>query len=832
MFSAIKDLTGAGAKADESNPMYGSEFFKRIGQGAKRASDMWRPLNIRTIVPTSRVHMGGCMVGKRVFVFGGVASGRTSALWILDLNTMKWAETAQPGHVPPPRSGHTLVAVGTQLFLFGGEGDPLTRRVNTKRKPTVSHKHKVKTVSNRVDYKDSWVLDTDTLQWTALEVKEAAQALKPGEAAPIDGLQLPGSQIPQVPTARRGHSACYVGHEDGGGRSGEIWVYGGSGPDRNSGVESCFADLFVLDLATNRWRGVAVAGLGQARLHKRSGHSATFLPAAKGGGAGAAIGPRIVLVGGEGEEAPPPAQVVDLRSLTVADLPLGAPNPLPRPTLTRELPCNPGADPGWIADHIALPNPSRPGQIYIFGGRRVDSSAQGDQPGPVLRSLNTVGAIVERKVRKRLPRRLRKGGDADLEAVQGFSGVPRWELVKVDGAEPCARCAHLAVPVMEIGMLMLGGLSTESNSRYVAPDNFFLQWSYLTIEPKELVDEEEIKLPPVRFPALPGVRSLGDTVTARQVYGSVLPGEQEALQRRLDARPNEPLLHLRARHDAFKEKVRTQLGAVGAAPESWLARKMRLKHVEAMQALQAQEDKAAAPPTEEEIAHAEMVQHGMVGAGLSMGAASKAGQKMLRLQLARTGRSGAEGGGRTYRKARLPASSTAGDPAAIVVAMAQSRTMPVPTPLPDNGIRIRLSGRDEMTRRILVANAKALDAEHAHIRALRWDPARMVHFPGYTERRDDGGGGDAAGGGEGQAKTTTTTTTTTAATAANKKKKSKKKNKHGKVGQVRLKRQQEGRTTMPRLPSGRPTEYREFNQSLMDSPYEGDCRLSAVASGL
>ena len=210
------------------------------------------------------------------------------------------------------------------------------------------------------------------------------------------------------------------------------------------------------------------------------------------------------------------------------------------------------------------------------------------------------------------------------------------------------------------------------------------------------------------------------------------------------------------------------------------------------------------------MAHAEMVQRGMAGAGLSMGAAITAGQKMLRLQLARTGRN-AEGGGRTYRKARLPASLTAGDPAAIVVAMAQSRTMPAPTPLPDGG---RLSARDEITRRILVANAKALDAEHAHIRALRWDPARMVHFPGYTERRDGGGGGDAAGGG-GQAKTA-----------------KKKKNKHGKVGQVRLKRRQEGRTTMPRLPSGRPTEYREFNQSLIDSPYEGDCRLSAIASGL
>ena len=44
--------------------MYGSEFFRRIGGGAKRARDTWRDLEIRTILPTCRVHMGGALVGR------------------------------------------------------------------------------------------------------------------------------------------------------------------------------------------------------------------------------------------------------------------------------------------------------------------------------------------------------------------------------------------------------------------------------------------------------------------------------------------------------------------------------------------------------------------------------------------------------------------------------------------------------------------------------------------------------------------------------------------------------------------------------------------------
>ena len=72
-------------------------------------------------------------------VFGGWAGGNQflNDTWALDVDTLTWRAVSTRGAKPRPRAGHTAVAFGRQLVVFGGSGAGST-------------------------YGELWVLDMDT----------------------------------------------------------------------------------------------------------------------------------------------------------------------------------------------------------------------------------------------------------------------------------------------------------------------------------------------------------------------------------------------------------------------------------------------------------------------------------------------------------------------------------------------------------------------------------------------------------------------------------------------------------------------------------------------
>lgn len=74
-------------------------------------------------LPEPRDHLGAAGVGDRVVVIGG-RTGRIeshqSDTWILDQGASSW-RSARP--MPTSRGGFALAALGSRLYVFGGEGD-------------------------------------------------------------------------------------------------------------------------------------------------------------------------------------------------------------------------------------------------------------------------------------------------------------------------------------------------------------------------------------------------------------------------------------------------------------------------------------------------------------------------------------------------------------------------------------------------------------------------------------------------------------------------------------------------------------------------------------
>ncbi|XP_070205613.1 kelch domain-containing protein 1-like [Littorina saxatilis] len=67
-----------------------------------------------------------CGLGTKVYVFGGVIQGdhaepqETNDLLLFNIESETWQKVKGSGTLPPPRAAASLVAVGTKLYLFGG----------------------------------------------------------------------------------------------------------------------------------------------------------------------------------------------------------------------------------------------------------------------------------------------------------------------------------------------------------------------------------------------------------------------------------------------------------------------------------------------------------------------------------------------------------------------------------------------------------------------------------------------------------------------------------------------------------------------------------------
>jgi len=132
---------------------YGMNFDLAIFDPSARTWTNVANSRIRGTAPASRTNHAAAAVGNKMYVFGGNNNNERGVyqvlddLNVLDVDTMTWSQPATSGAKPSARSGHTLTAIGQNLYLFGGgvwnERDGWVRK-----------------------HSDVHVLDTKTMHWT------------------------------------------------------------------------------------------------------------------------------------------------------------------------------------------------------------------------------------------------------------------------------------------------------------------------------------------------------------------------------------------------------------------------------------------------------------------------------------------------------------------------------------------------------------------------------------------------------------------------------------------------------------------------------------------
>ncbi|XP_047306734.1 rab9 effector protein with kelch motifs-like [Impatiens glandulifera] len=129
-------------------------------------------------VPVPRDSHCAVAVGTKIYVYGGDCGDRYQAdVNVLDIQTFTWSKLATRGPWPGPRAGHAAFAIGFKMYVIGGVG-------------------------NKKYYNDVWVLDTNGGSWTRVEIS--------------------GPQ----PQGRFSHTAVVAHNSD-------IIIYGGCGEDEH-----------------------------------------------------------------------------------------------------------------------------------------------------------------------------------------------------------------------------------------------------------------------------------------------------------------------------------------------------------------------------------------------------------------------------------------------------------------------------------------------------------------------------------------------------------------------------------------------------------------------
>ncbi|EFJ44314.1 kelch repeat protein [Volvox carteri f. nagariensis] len=88
----------------------------------------WRVLDAIGEPPSPRVAHSAAAIGNTLYIFGGrsgldMGEGASNDLYAFDLETSTWSQLQPKGDLPPKRSYHTMTAVGTKLYVFGGCGE-------------------------------------------------------------------------------------------------------------------------------------------------------------------------------------------------------------------------------------------------------------------------------------------------------------------------------------------------------------------------------------------------------------------------------------------------------------------------------------------------------------------------------------------------------------------------------------------------------------------------------------------------------------------------------------------------------------------------------------
>jgi N-acetylneuraminic acid mutarotase len=199
-------------------------------------------------VPAARTgHTAVTIGGGAMFVFGGRGGdgGMLGDVHAYELAEQRWIAIEATGKLlPAARAGHSAVAVGKRMIIFGG------RSTDAAKRATVYH--------------DVFALDTTKSVWHKWATKGSAApaTVAPAQQAGTDGGDSDGGDADgadalqtqssaavattAAPCKRHGHAACVSSDKS------VMFISGGDGP--NGPLD----DLWGLTLSTKRWRRYAV----------------------------------------------------------------------------------------------------------------------------------------------------------------------------------------------------------------------------------------------------------------------------------------------------------------------------------------------------------------------------------------------------------------------------------------------------------------------------------------------------------------------------------------------------------------------------------------------
>lgn len=294
----------------------------------------WVTRGVSGPIPAPRQGHAAAVVDKKVYIFGGSSgsgyggehSNTTSEpVYLNDLFLLRvglqitWERLQQLGDIPCARDGHTLSAVGSVLYLFGGSNYPESEEcleglyaydigtVSWELCPTQGRQPKVLGHSTAIvgdtlyifggiyrgnATNDLYMLSTGNLTWTQLKASGKSPPPRCDHACAVIGEKFyimggsGGEKLwyndlhvfdtvtlrwdavnvhGHVPHSRSLHTICAHNSKD-------IYLFGGS--NDKAKVTTPFDDLHKLSLSKLKWKKINCGGSGPER---RLGHCAVLI---------------------------------------------------------------------------------------------------------------------------------------------------------------------------------------------------------------------------------------------------------------------------------------------------------------------------------------------------------------------------------------------------------------------------------------------------------------------------------------------------------------------------------------------------------------------------
>lgn len=202
----------AGAEPQETNELLSFDV----------ASEKWQKVKTTGTPPPARAASSLVAVGNKLYLFGGLSHmfGWFDDLFMFDTESGKWSALDSTGNKPRARDKLQAVAIGTNIYYFGGFG-PKTDQDLEDLEEESEEEEEIPEAQNQQGaefgwFNDIYVLDTVSCQWSQ-----------------------PMQMNLECPTPRAAHGMCAVGTC--------IYIFGGRD------IEDRQNDLHCYNTVTRKW---------------------------------------------------------------------------------------------------------------------------------------------------------------------------------------------------------------------------------------------------------------------------------------------------------------------------------------------------------------------------------------------------------------------------------------------------------------------------------------------------------------------------------------------------------------------------------------------------